>query len=106
MQALISVSWSALLAREFAKAVTAAERAHTLWPNNLSIEMNRAHALMFAGREEEAESLYLAHKGQRMSDQNSKLWESVIAKDFAEFRKAGLTHPMMADIEQKLGVSP
>jgi len=29
-----------------------------------------------------------------------------IAQDFAEFRKAGLTHPMMADIEKELGVSP
>jgi len=28
------------------------------------------------------------------------------AEDFAEFRKAGLTHPMMGDIERQLGVSP
>ena len=27
-----------------------------------------------------------------------------IAQDFAEFRKAGLTHPMMAEIEKELGV--
>jgi hypothetical protein len=27
-----------------------------------------------------------------------------IAEDFAEFRKAGLTHPMMADIEKELGL--
>jgi hypothetical protein len=32
-------------------------------------------------------------------------WDSVIADDFAEFRKAGLTHPMMADIEKELNVS-
>ena len=29
-----------------------------------------------------------------------------IAEDFAEFRKAGLTHPMMAEIERELGVFP
>jgi len=40
-----------------------------------------------------------------MSEQDSRLWESVIAKDFAELRKAGLTQPLMADVEQKLGVS-
>jgi hypothetical protein len=34
------------------------------------------------------------------------VWERVIAEDFAEFRKAGLTHPMMADIAKELGVSP
>jgi hypothetical protein len=40
-----------------------------------------------------------------MSKDENKLWEHVIAEDFAEFRKAGLTHPMMADIENELGVS-
>jgi hypothetical protein len=30
---------------------------------------------------------------------------ALFVEDFAEFRKAGLTHPMMADIEKKLGVS-
>jgi hypothetical protein len=40
-----------------------------------------------------------------MSGQTATLWEQVIAEDFAEFRKAGLTHPMMADIEKELGVS-
>ena len=39
-------------------------------------------------------------------NQTTRLWERVIADDFAEFRKAGLTHPMMADIEKELGVSP
>jgi hypothetical protein len=34
------------------------------------------------------------------------LWERAIAEDFAELREAGLTHPMMTDIEKELGVSP
>jgi hypothetical protein len=41
-----------------------------------------------------------------MSQQDARLGERVVAEDFAEFRKAGLTHPMMADIEKELGVSP
>src|SRR5262249_40321736 len=32
------------------------------------------------------------------------LWERAVVDDFAEFRKAGLTHPMMAEIEKELGV--
>ena len=105
-QALISVTWYALLAREFTKALTVADRAHALLPDDLSIETNRAHALMFLERGEEAQALYLAYKGKPVSEQDAKLWERVIAEDFAEFRKAGLTHPMMADIEKALGVSP
>jgi predicted Zn-dependent protease len=105
-EALNEVAWYALLARDFAKALTAADRAHALLAENLSIETNRAHALMFLGRDDESEALYLAHKGERMSAEDARLWDRVIAKDFADLRKAGLTHPMMADIEQKLGVSP
>jgi len=105
-QELMSVAWHALFAREFTKALTVAERAHALLPDNLSIETNRAHALMFVDDAEESKELYLAHKGKPMSEQESKLWESVIAEDFAEFRKAGLTHPMMAEIEKELGISP
>src|SRR5262245_40834445 len=105
-QALNGVAWCALFAREFAKALTVADRAHALVPDNLLIETNRAHALTFLERGEECKSLYLAYKGKPMSEQRATLWERVIAEDFAEFRKAGLSHPMMADIEKELGVSP
>jgi TPR repeat protein len=100
---LNGVAWHALFAREFTTALTVGDRAHALHPDNLSIETNRAHALMFLERGGECKSLYLAYKGKLVS---GELWERIIAEDFAEFRKAGLTHPMMADIEMELGVSP
>ena len=100
------MAWYALLAEEFAEALTAANRAHTLLPDGLAIESNRAHALVFLGRPEEARALYLTHKGQLMSGDDSTPWERVIAKDFADLRKTGLSRPMMEDIAQKLGVSP
>jgi Sel1 repeat len=95
----------ALLAREFNKALTAAERAHALLPADLGIESNRAHALMFMGHNQESDALYLAHKGERMSEDDNRPWESTIAKDFADLRKAGVTHPMMVDIERKLSTT-
>jgi len=103
-QALHGVASLALVVGEFTKALTIADRAHALFPDDLRIESNRAHALMFLGREEDATALYLAHKGKPDSD--GKLWERVIVEDFAEFRKVGLTHPMMVYIEKELGVSP
>jgi hypothetical protein len=107
---LQNVAWRALFARDFTKALTVADRAHALLSEDsftfLSNETNRAHALMFLGRGEEAKALYLAHKGKPLPGQHGRLWERAIALDFAEFRKAGLTHPMMADIEKELGVSP
>src|SRR5262245_29672894 len=76
--AILEVAWSALFAREFPKALAASDRGHTLLPHNLSIETNRAHALMFIGHVEEARALYLAHKGKPLSDADNKLWEQVI----------------------------
>ena len=105
-EALLPVAWYALFAREFRKGLVVAGRAHALLPDNLAIETNRAHALMFLGRGKESKALYLAYKGKPLSEQDARLWEHIIAEDFAAFRKAGLTHPMMADIEKELGVSP
>jgi TIR domain len=103
--ALNERAWRALFTREFTKALAVADRAHAFLPDDLTIETNRAHALMFLEREKEARALYFAHKGKPLSEENGKLWERAIVEDFAEFRKAGLTHPMMADIEKELGVS-
>jgi hypothetical protein len=103
---LVSVAWYALVARQFDRALTASERAQKLLPSDPSIEINRAHALMFLGRGEEAKEIYLAHKGQRISAPDGDLWERVIKEDFGELGKTGLTHPMMAEIEKRLGLSP
>jgi hypothetical protein len=82
------------------------DRAHALLPDNLSVETNRAHALMFLGRGEASRALYLANRGKLISGADGQLWERVILEDFVELRNAGLTHPMMAEIERLLGVSP
>jgi hypothetical protein len=74
-------------------------------PDDLGFEPNRAHALMFMGHDEEAKALYLAHKREHVSDRDNKAWKQVIADDFEKLRKAGLTSPMMADIEKELGIS-
>jgi tetratricopeptide (TPR) repeat protein len=103
--ALVEVAWRALFAREFTKALTVADRVHALLPDDLLIESNRAHALMFLGRGKQSKALYLAYKGKPLSGQDARPWEHVIVEDFAELRKAGLMHPMMADIEKELGVS-
>jgi TPR repeat protein len=104
-RAFKGVAWYALFAREFTKALTASDRAHALLPDNLVIETNRAHALMFLERRKESKALYLAHKGKPLSEHDARLWERVIVEDFAALRKAGLRRPMMAEIEKQLGVS-
>jgi TPR repeat protein len=94
-----------LQAKQFTDALILADRAHALFPDGLAIDVVRAHALMFMGQNKQAMVFYLAHKGEPVPERNN-LWEQAIAEDFANFRKAGLTNPMMADIEKELGISP
>ena len=97
--ALRAVAMTALMLGENEKALAAAERAYGLdaaWLPNVRI---RAHALMLSGRADEARTIYLGHLGERNSLSDTKTWEQNVAKNFEEFRKAGIDHPLMAEIE-------
>jgi hypothetical protein len=56
---------------------------------------------MFLGRVDEARALYLRYRGQRAHENDDEVWEAVIVDDFVEIRKAGLSHPLMDEIESK-----
>jgi hypothetical protein len=73
-------------------------------PASTGSNARRKSGSLSKGSQSNIKALYLAHKGE-VFDQSGKSWESVIGQDFAEFRKAGLTHPMMVDIEKELGIS-
>jgi hypothetical protein len=66
------------MARQFASALESAEQTISLAPGMIWLYSNRAHALMFLGRSDEARALYLQYR-----------------------RKAGLTHPLMDEIEKR-----
>jgi hypothetical protein len=53
-----------------------------------------ATALLVA---DEARALYLRYRGEKV--QGDMTWEALILGDFADLRKAGLTHPLMGEIE-------
>jgi tetratricopeptide (TPR) repeat protein len=102
---LVTLSWQALLAGEPAKALGACDRSLALQPGELAAELNRAHALMYVGRDQEARAIHVAHKRDVLEDGN-KPWPQVVAEDFDELRKAGRAHPQMAEIEAELGSAP
>jgi hypothetical protein len=54
---------------------------------------------MLLDRVDEARALYLEYRGAKNVD-GTKSWEKVILEDFVELRKAGLTHPLMNEIEK------
>jgi tetratricopeptide (TPR) repeat protein len=94
------LAFYALLGSDFSTALTAADQAIALAPNLIWLYTNRAHALMFLNRTDEARALYLKYRGQKIPEQDGKSWQAVILDDFAELRKARLSNPLMNEIEK------
>jgi tetratricopeptide (TPR) repeat protein len=101
--ALGALAGYALFAREFDEALAASERGLAIAPELLWIEVNRAHALLFIGRLDEARAIYFAHKGKRFS--GSTTWEDRVADNFAALQKAGIEHAAFEEIATALGVN-
>jgi tetratricopeptide (TPR) repeat protein len=94
-----AIAYNFILAHNFATALEAVDQAISLAPDKIWLYTNRAHALMFLDRTDEARALYLKYKGQQKVSED-KSWDTVILEDFAEFQKAGLAHPLMQEIEK------
>jgi tetratricopeptide (TPR) repeat protein len=96
------LAYEFILARDFTKALEASDLVISIASNEIWLYTNRAHALLFLGRVDEARALYLRYRGEKnvVSD---KSWETVVLEDFAELRKARLTHPLMGEIEKWFG---
>jgi tetratricopeptide (TPR) repeat protein len=89
-----------VLASDFTRALEASDLAISMASDEIGLYTNRAHALMFLARVDEARALYLQYRGEKNVD-SDKSWETVVLEDFAELRKAGLTHPLMDEIEKR-----
>jgi tetratricopeptide (TPR) repeat protein len=97
---LASLAFNLVLAGEFTTALEAIDQAIAIRPDQTWFYANRAHALMFLYRVDEARALYLKYRGET-NVSGDESWEVVILEDFAELRKAGLSHPLMDEIESK-----
>jgi Flp pilus assembly protein TadD len=71
------IAYNFILARNFATALEAADQAISLAPEKIWLYSNRAHALMFLDRVDEARVLYLRYRGTKV--QGEKSWEAVKA---------------------------
>jgi tetratricopeptide (TPR) repeat protein len=93
-----SLAYNFVLNGNFAIALECADQAISLTPAQIWLYTNRAHALMFLGRDDEAKAVYLRYRGEQRVALD-KSWETIILGDFAELRRAKLTHPLMDEIE-------
>jgi hypothetical protein len=97
-EALNNVAHYALFARRPDKALKSSEKAVALAPNLTWLAINRAHALMFLGRREEALAAYREHNGESLHNRGD--WGALVVRDFRDFRAHGLDHPMIPEIER------
>ena len=96
-----NIAYRFLLARNFEMALASADQAVSLLPGVISLHANRAHALMFLGRIEEARALYLRYRSQK-GGQGEKSWQAIVLEGFAGLHQAVLTDPLMDEIEKRL----
>jgi hypothetical protein len=97
------ISWFALLTRRFDMALKYADLgSQGASEQKLWILMNRAHALMFLGRLEEARKIYL---GEPLLDRDRDEWQKSILKDFDTFDKNGLKSVLLAEIRMKMAAT-
>jgi hypothetical protein len=59
---------------------------------------------MFLNRTDEARQVYLEFRGKKTF--KDKIWEQSVLEDFSDLRKAGLTDPLMHEIEQTFAKDP
>ncbi len=115
-QDYLNLSWQALLAGEYQVALDAADHAAS-FAGDVSGEyaldvaydaqLHRAHALMFLGKRDEAFTIYLRYKDHVAGSEVPEYiftWNDALAADFLSFREAGISNPLMSDVEKALAL--
>jgi molecular chaperone GrpE len=98
LDALLSLSWFQLFAGQYDTVIAIADQAAAISKDYISIDTNRAHALMLKGSLDEARFIYNKHRGKET--RNKKVWDSEVLDDFIELEQAGIKHPLVEDIRR------
>lgn len=97
-----NLSWFQLMARDFSGALASSEAGLKLNESSLPLETNHAHALMFLGRTQEAEAVYLRYRGKKVYPNSDRTWEQVILQDLDDLEAEGLKDPEIARVRSLL----
>jgi molecular chaperone GrpE len=96
LDALLSLSWYQLFAGQYDAVIATADQAAAISKDYISIDTNRAHALMLKGSTDEARVIYNKHSGEET--RNKRTWDNEVLGDFAELAQADIKHPLMSEI--------
>jgi tetratricopeptide (TPR) repeat protein len=93
-----NVAFRHLLARQFDGALKAVDHGLAATAGVPQLRIQRAHALMFLERIDEAREIYLGLCDLKVDADATGAQR--ISQDFATMRRAGLTHPLMEELEK------
>jgi hypothetical protein len=103
---------SLMLTGQLEEAFAQAEILSRNYPNDLPIQANFAHLLLFRKREKDAEKHYLKYKNNMAYIQNDAFsqateiqWERLIARDFQFFIKNKIFNSYYENIKKKLKIA-
>lgn len=102
LDALLDLSWYQLCAGQYDTVIAIADQAAAIKKDYISVETNRAHALMLKGSTDEAKMIYNKHRGKET--RNKKIWDREVLDDFAELELENIKHPLMDDIRSAWAV--
>jgi tetratricopeptide (TPR) repeat protein len=97
-----NISFYQLFNKNFIQAEKSANEGLKIDPTQTWIKTNLAHALLFQGKFNEAQNIYLELKDQTYPEDESKTFRYYFLQDLDEFEKAGITHPDIPGIRELL----
>lgn len=87
------LSFCALFAGDYAKAIESAQKAVHLNPRMIEVEANLALAYVLNDQYGEAEAIYQKWKGQKFKSVDRDIADKTFLSDIAELESAGIEHP-------------
>ena len=97
-----NIARGCLRAGRFVVAFDYVDQALAVAPDNLELMVIRALALMLRNSNDEALTIFLQYRGQKIGDQT---WEDAVVAEIQGLREAKYQHPLMDRIEKEFAAS-
>jgi hypothetical protein len=100
--ALKNVMYASLFVDKPDLSLSISEHLLELHPEDIEVQIGKAHALMFLGRDDEAKAIYRTHRYERLGLSSDKTWADVVRENFVQFKQAGKRPSGLAIMEAVL----
>jgi predicted Zn-dependent protease len=104
IDAMSKATRAALLSNHPQEVITLADELLKLDSGQLTVGINRAHALLLTGRIADAKSIYEEGRRTRHPNDPQLTWIEYVKEDFAMLRRLGLADANLEQVARELGI--